>query len=147
MRDYDFVVSTSALRLIGRGRELDLLTSILLTDVLQRLSDYAAALTEGCGRDSPSPQCKRELTRAQGRCWIEFEVPEGAVFEYRDENHGPGFREVALVEQCHLSSNIYHNVYGEGVNSELASPGGASRQFPPCKPPLTSLLGRACYLG
>jgi hypothetical protein len=118
MREFDWVYSKTALRWIGRVRARNLLASILLTDVLDRLTDYACALGSDRRHAFPSPQRKKQLTVEQGQYFIEFEVPPGAAFRYHYEEraeYGPGFRGVALIERCHLSSNVYQTCNGEGV--------------------------------
>lgn len=116
--ELDHVPLVDAERWIRRVRERDHLASILLTDVLAMLARCAAAIGEDRRQVFPTPECKRELTMNLGRYLVEFEVPTGAAFKYwYDEmtEFGPGFRGVAFVERCHLSSSWHPECYGCGI--------------------------------
>jgi hypothetical protein len=115
MREFDGVLCDTALKWIERVRERDLLSSILLTDVLNRLMDFVNALGETHRSYFPTPRCKREITTGQGHYFVEFEVPEGAVLRFRHETLNPGFRGIALVERCHLSDKFNWQPDGEGI--------------------------------
>ena len=117
LRELDDIPEPSAFRWIDRVRRRHLLASILFTDILHVMSVVAQAIGDRDRGDTfPSTTMKRELSMRQGHYFIEFQVPPGAAFRYQNEVNEdflPGFRGVAKVERCHLSSS-WNEPHGHG---------------------------------
>jgi hypothetical protein len=92
----------------------NVLAGVVLIDALDWYGDLLRFAIPTHSSRFPERENKKEWTEGVGEYLVEFEVPTGWEFEFRDVVHTAGHRGVASVTRCHLSDNWYHSNYGFG---------------------------------